>query len=359
MDSATYDRIAALVENFSGRKITVLGDLMLDRYIKGSVRRISPEAPVPVVKVTEEFTVCGGAGNVAVNLAKLGAKTSIIAVTGRDGAAKKLSHELRMIGADASGLIAAPEAATIEKTRVIAEHQQVVRFDRDPLKPLSSGLEKRVLAALERQLKKGAEAVIFSDYGKGLLCPGVITKAIRLCRARRVPVFVDPKVEHFRLYKGVACITPNVMEAFGGMGLPQKYGTPEVEALGGKIISELRCRSLLITRGEHGMTLFTARQSRPDDSARGHRPPKADRGSSGGCSRVLHIPTKAREVFDVTGAGDTVISLFALAWAAGASPKDAAVTANFGAGVVVGKLGTAALSKEELLESMRSWIKTA
>ncbi|HAF95379.1 MAG TPA: D-glycero-beta-D-manno-heptose-7-phosphate kinase [Elusimicrobia bacterium] len=337
MDSATYGRIAALVTNFSGRKITVLGDLMLDRYIRGSVRRISPEAPVPIVKVTEEFTVCGGAGNVAVNLARLGAKTSIISVTGKDGAAKKLSHELRTIGADASGLITAPETATIEKTRVIAEHQQVVRFDRDPLKPLSPGLEKRVLAALVRQLKNGAEAVIFSDYGKGLLCPGVITKAIGLCRARRVPVFVDPKVEHFRLYKGVACITPNVMEAFGGMGMPQKYATPEVEALGKKIISELRCRSLLITRGEHGMTLFTAHACRP--------------------AGMLHIPTKAREVFDVTGAGDTVISLFALAWAAGASPEDAALTANFGAGVVVGKLGTAAVSKEELLESMRSWTK--
>ncbi|MCX5786355.1 MAG: D-glycero-beta-D-manno-heptose-7-phosphate kinase [Elusimicrobia bacterium] len=338
MDSATYDRIAALVKNFSGRKITVLGDLMLDRYVKGTVRRISPEAPVPIVKVAEEFTVCGGAGNVAINLAKLGAKTSIISVTGKDSAAKKLSHELKTACVDASGLIATDEEATIEKTRVIAEHQQVVRFDRDPLKPLSPGLEKRALHTLERQLKNGAEAVIFSDYGKGLLCPAVIIRAIRLCRARRVPIFVDPKVEHFRLYKKVACITPNTMEAFGGMGLPQKDGTPEVEALGRKIISELRCRSLLITRGEHGMTLFTAPGARP---------------------RALHIPTKAREVFDVTGAGDTVISLFALAWSAGASPEDAAITANFGAGVVVAKLGTASVSKEELLESMRSWIKTA
>ena len=337
MDRATYSRISAFADNFRDRKITVLGDLMPDRYIKGSVRRISPEAPVPIVKVAEEFTVCGGAGNVAFNLAKLGAKTSIISVTGKDWAAKKLAHELKTIGAETSGLIAAPETATIEKTRVIAEHQQVVRFDRDPLKPFSRGLTARALSALERHLKNGAEAVIFSDYGKGLLCPEVITKAMRLCRALRVPVFVDPKIEHFRLYKGAACITPNTMEAFGGMGLPQKDGKEQVEALGIKITAELRCSSLLITRGEHGMTLFTAKKNRA-------------------CG-LLHIPTKAREVFDVTGAGDTVISLFALARAAGASPEDAALTANFGAGVVVGKLGTAAVSKEELLESMRSWIK--
>jgi len=338
MDPTSFNRLRRIIDNFSSQRVAVLGDIMLDRYIKGSVRRISPEAPVPIVKVREEHTVAGGSGNVAANLAALGSRPGLISITGCDSAAGELSDILSGKGVDTVSLISDAATFTIEKTRVIAEHQQVVRFDREPELKLTPALQKAVLGALEAQLKAGAGAVILSDYGKGLLTPHVIEAAIKLALNRGVPVFVDPKVEHFARYKKATCLTPNTMEAYQGMRLIQKDGQDKVEELGKKIVRALNCRSLLITQGEHGMTLFN---------------------NTGGRMRTLHIPTKAREVYDVTGAGDTVISTLALASAAGASLEDAALVANFAAGIVVGKLGTATLTREELLGTMRSWTKTA
>ena len=316
----------------------MFGDMMLDRYIKGSVKRISPEAPVPVVRVTSESTVCGGSANVAVNIAALGAVPSLISVTGKDAAAAEFRALLGKSGISPAFLIRDENFPTIEKTRVIAEHQQVVRFDRETPANMSHAARKAALAALEAELKAGCQAVILSDYGKGLLEPGTIRAAIEMSLKRRVPVFVDPKVEHFQLYRGVSCITPNTLEAFGGMRLTPRDGQEAAEKLGREILAKLACRSLLITQGEHGMTLF-----------------KRD----GASVRSTHIPTRAVEVFDVTGAGDTVISTLALTRAAGASPEEAATAANFAAGIVVGKLGTASVTSEELLDSARSWIKTA
>jgi D-beta-D-heptose 7-phosphate kinase/D-beta-D-heptose 1-phosphate adenosyltransferase len=310
---------------------------MLDRYVKGSVKRISPEAPVPVVRVTSESAVCGGAANVAVNLAALGAAPVLVSVTGRDAAAEELSALMSSSGVSPAHLVRDGAFRTIEKTRVIAEHQQVVRFDREYPSLLTPSAKKAALAALEAELKGGCRALILSDYGKGLLDPATIKAAISLATKRGVPVFVDPKVEHFLLYRGVACITPNTLEAFGGMRLTPRDGQPAAEELGKAIIKKLSCRSLLITQGEHGMTLFTRK------------------GSS---AVPVHIPTRASEVFDVTGAGDTVISTLALTWAAGGSPEEAAMAANFAAGIVVGKLGTASVSIEEILESAKSCIKT-
>jgi len=338
MTKTGFKRLSAITSAFRGRKIAVFGDMMLDRYIKGSVKRISPEAPVPVVRVNSESAVCGGSANVAVNLAMLGAVPALISVTGRDAAAEKLRQLLENSGVSPAGLVLDDNFVTIEKTRVIAEHQQVVRFDREVPGHLPAGAAKAALANLEAALKGGCEAVILSDYGKGLLEPVTIRAAIQMAAKRRIPVFVDPKVEHFQLYRGVACITPNTIEAFGGMHLPQRDGQEAAEKLGRDILSKLGCRSLLITQGEHGMTLFSGK---------------------GSAMTSTHIPTRAREVFDVTGAGDTVISVLALAWASGAAPEEAALAANFGAGVVVAKLGTASVTVEELLDSARSWIKTA
>ncbi|HNW45467.1 MAG TPA: PfkB family carbohydrate kinase, partial [Elusimicrobiales bacterium] len=274
---------------------------------------------------------------VAVNLAALGAAPVLISVAGRDAAAEELCALLEAHNVSSASLVGDENFRTIEKTRVIAEHQQVVRFDRETPGLMAHASKTAALASLEAALKAGCEALILSDYGKGLLEPATIRDAIAMSARRRVPVFVDPKVEHFQLYRGVACLTPNTMEAFGGMHLPQKDGPDAAAALGAAILGKLACDSLLITQGEHGMTLFVRK---------------------GRSAVPTHIPTRAREVFDVTGAGDTVISVLALAWASGAAPEEAAMAANFAAGVVVGKLGTATVNKQELLESARSWLKT-
>lgn len=337
MTKAGFKRLSSIVSSFRGSRVTVFGDLMLDRYVKGAVKRISPEAPVPVVRVTSESSVCGGAANVAVNLSALGAEPQLISVTGRDSAARELSALLENSGVDSSLLIQDHEFHTIEKTRVIAEHQQVVRFDREHPALLRGAARKAALASLEDALRSGSRALILSDYGKGMLEPSTIKAAIALASRRHIPVFVDPKVEHFQLYRGVSCITPNTSEAYGGMRLPPRDGQEAAEALGRAIVKKLACRSLLITQGEHGMTLFTRKPSSVASA---------------------HIPTHAREVFDVTGAGDTVISALALTWAAGGSPEEAALAANFAAGIVVAKLGTASATAEELLDSARSWLKT-
>jgi len=338
MTKAEFKKLSGITAGFRGRKIAVFGDMMLDRYIKGSVERISPEAPVPVVRVKSESSVCGGSANVAVNLATLGASPMLISVAGRDAAAEELSSLLAAAGVGGDSLVRDREFLTIEKVRLIAEHQQVVRFDREAADPMGHGIKKAALASLEAALKDGCEALILSDYGKGLLEPATIKAVITMAAKRRIPVFVDPKVEHFLLYRGVACITPNTKEAFGGMRLTQKDGQQAAEDLGKAILAKLGCRSLLITQGEHGMTLFNRTGKTP---------------------RTTHIPTRAREVFDVTGAGDTVISTLALTWAAGATPEEAATAANFAAGIVVAKLGTASVTREELLESARSWLKPA
>ncbi|HAT73239.1 MAG TPA: D-glycero-beta-D-manno-heptose-7-phosphate kinase [Elusimicrobia bacterium] len=335
MTKAGFNKLSKIAAGFRGRKIAVFGDMMLDRYIKGSVKRISPEAPVPVVRVNSESSVCGGSANVAVNLAALGAAPMLVSVAGRDAAAEELASLLAASGVSGGSLVRDMEFLTIEKTRVIAEHQQVVRFDREAAGHMGHGVKKAALASLENALKAGCEALILSDYGKGLLEPDTIKAAAAMAARRRIPVFVDPKVEHFQLYRGVACITPNTLEAFGGMRVPHKDGQQAAEDLGKSIMAKLGCRSLLITQGEHGMTLFTRR---------------------GTAVAATHIPTRAREVFDVTGAGDTVVSTLALTWAAGATPEEAATAANFAASIVVAKLGTASVTREELIESARSWL---
>ncbi|HVE12661.1 MAG TPA: D-glycero-beta-D-manno-heptose-7-phosphate kinase [Elusimicrobiota bacterium] len=322
-------RILRLIEGFPKKRVLVLGDLMLDEFIRGKVRRISPEAPVPVVAVHDESHAPGGAGNVCSNIAALGGAVSVLSIVGGDRAGEALVADLQARRVDPSGVIRDPGRITTQKCRVVAEHQQVVRFDRDASPELSAQTQTRLLDRLRRRVSE-AHALVLSDYGKGVVAPRVLTGAIAIARRAGIPVLVDPKVEHFLRYRGVDCITPNLQEAWGGMRLIPSHDDEAIYALGRKIVRTLRVKSVLITRGEKGMTLFS---------------------SNGG--GIRHIPTRAKEVFDVTGAGDTVISVMALALASGAKPFDAAVLANLAAGIVVGKLGTATVSPEELSKAVR------
>jgi len=327
MQNIDRKQLAGLIKAFNGTPVTVFGDIMIDHFIRGKVSRISPEAPVPVVLVKEETLLPGGAGNVASNLAALGAKVSLVSVVGDDAAADSLLESIQANGVDVSGVLRDKQRPTTEKVRVIAEHQQVVRFDREA----SHSLSAPVCAGCINNLKKAlasSKGVVLSDYGKGVLCDATIKASIEACRAARIPVTVDPKVEHFKKYRQVTCITPNTKEAWEGMRLMPKDGQPAIEDLGKNIMATLDSTTVLITQGPNGMTLFEK-------------------------DCISHTPTVAREVYDVTGAGDTVISVFTLALAAGANYKQAALISNYAAGIVVGKLGTATVSREELLESLK------
>jgi D-glycero-beta-D-manno-heptose-7-phosphate kinase len=326
----TKKQLTSIVKSFEGRKIVVFGDIMLDHFIRGKVSRISPEAPVPVVHVESENYLPGGAGNVALNLAVLGAKVQLISYIGQDEHGKRLLGFLNDRGIDTSLMVSHPKHPTIKKTRVIAEHQQVVRFDREEKNPLPAAAQVQLINNLKIATSRN-NAVILSDYGKGVLIPQSIKSAISACRKNKIPVCVDPKVEHFLLYKNVTCITPNTNEAWQGMRMTPKEGREHIENLGKKILKTLSLDSVLITQGAKGMSLFEKKA------------PK----------KIHHIPTYAQEVYDVTGAGDTVISVFTLALSAKADLLSAAELGNYAAGVVVGKLGTATLTRNELLEAIK------
>ncbi|MBI5883065.1 MAG: D-glycero-beta-D-manno-heptose-7-phosphate kinase [Elusimicrobia bacterium] len=321
-------RLKGYVRQFSGKRVLVVGDLMLDEFIRGAVHRISPEAPVPVVQVRAESYVPGGAGNVARNLAALGAGVVVVGVVGEDAAAERLRSDFAGHGIDVAGLLSDSGRVTSQKCRIIAEHQQVVRFDRETTGPLSGASERELLRRIPAAVDR-AHAVVLSDYGKGVVTPAVVKAVLSRAKGRRLPVTVDPKPENFNLYRGVTCLTPNVHEAWAGMRRHPEPGRGALDALGRSILSGLGCASLIITRGPEGMSLFK-------------------RGGAG----VIHIPTEAREVYDVTGAGDTVISVLTLGLASGASIEAAAVVANCAAGIVVGKLGTATVSSEELIKAL-------
>ncbi len=330
---AERQELLRTIARFPGCRVLVVGDLMLDQYVRGEVGRISPEAPVPVVRVTGESSIPGGAGNVVNNLASLGACVSVLGVVGEDEAGSRLMEHFRGRGVNVEGVCIDAERQTTQKCRVIAERQQVVRFDRETSGLLSHATESRLLASLERELPKAA-AVILSDYGKGVVNARVLRRAISLASRRGIPVTVDPKPEHFRLYKGVTCVTPNTSEAWACMRRDPRPSAAALDALGRDILKLLKSRSVLITRGPDGMSLFESQESR-------------------GRPRITHIPTRAREVFDVSGAGDTVISTLTLALAAGAPLRRAAVLANHAAGIVVAKLGTATTDLKELARSIK------
>lgn len=319
------ERAAELTGAFSGKRIVVLGDVMLDEFIWGRVRRISPEAPVPVVEVDRQSLALGGAGNVASNLVALGASPMPIGVVGSDSNAERLQSAFREVGISVDGLVVDANRPTTSKTRVIAHSQQVVRADRESRAAIDAGTAERLLHIFRRSIE-AADAVVVSDYGKGLLTPALLSGALAAARERGLTVCLDPKLRSFVHYQPVTVITPNNQEAAEASGLAIEDEQSLIEA-GQNLLASVDCRAVLITRGEEGMTLFTK-------------------------DGVTHIPTVAREVYDVTGAGDTVIATLALALASGASLEEAAVLANHAAGVVVAKVGTASVTRDELLATL-------
>src|SRR5579862_6165928 len=325
-------RLRQILDKFPKQRILVIGDVMLDQFLWGRVSRISPEAPVPVVEVTRESSFPGGAANVARNLCALGASVSVLGVLGDDDSGEELCELLEQQGVDTDGLIVDPNRPTTIKARIVAHHQQVVRFDREKCAPLSPEIERKVLEHFESRLKNVA-AVIFEDYGKGLLSQRLLDTMQRLAHRARKITAADPNSRHLLRYRGLTAVTPNRSEAFAAAGWPATEPTDNVlrdESLlrvGQLLLRTWKPRNLLVTLGEHGMCLF-----RP-----GQKP--------------HHIPTVAQEVFDVSGAGDTVIATLALALAAKAAPVEAAEISNHAAGVVVGKVGTATCTPEELRAS--------
>ncbi len=315
-------------------RVLVLGDVMLDQFLWGRVARISPEAPVPVVEFDRESFIPGGAGNVAQNLADLSVRTDLLGVVGRDEAAQRLKELLRKDKIGCTGLLTADDRSTSVKTRIVAHRQQVVRVDRETRADLSGPLTRRLLAALGKALK-GADALILGDYAKGVITQDLLDQTRLMCRERGVWLSVDPKPAHRLNLSGLSLLTPNRKEAFELAGLPDEHrGKAPSQDVGlllvaAKLLLQLQPALLLITLGEQGLLLCQRNQ------------------------RPFHIPTVAREVFDVSGAGDTVIASFTLAIVAGASPVEAAIFSNHAAGVVVGKVGTATVNGEELLASFR------
>lgn len=317
-------RVAGLLKRFRETRILVIGDLMLDEFVWGSVDRISPEAPVPVVWVERESVMPGGAANVAGNIRALGGEVELLGVVGEDEVGHRLLQEVEQQGISTEWIVTDPKRPTTSKSRVIAHHQQVVRIDREGLERVGGPALESVLRAAQALIPR-ADGIVIEDYGKGLIQPTLLKAVIRLARRQGKIVTVDPKEEHIASYRGVTALTPNKREASLAAGIPIRDETTLRQAAE-KILRKLKPEVLLVTLGEEGMYLF---------SRDGRKPAR--------------IPTVAREVFDVSGAGDTVIAVFTLARAGGASFLEAAALANAAAGVVVGKVGTATCSPEELL----------
>jgi D-beta-D-heptose 7-phosphate kinase/D-beta-D-heptose 1-phosphate adenosyltransferase len=320
-------RLGDLVGRFSGVRALVVGDLMLDRFIAGRVSRISPEAPVPVVRVTGEDVRPGGAGNVVSNIAALGGRAAACGVVGRDEAGTRLVAALREVGADVEGVFQARDGATIEKTRIIAHHQQVVRLDREPPTMLDGPAVRRVREFVLRRRPR-CDVLVVSDYGKGTVDRALLEALAEARRRAEFTWLVDPKQANFAHYRGASLVKPNREEAAAASGVPIS-DEASLRAAGAKLLALWQAGAVLISRGEEGMALF----------------------KPGGI--VETFPTVAREVFDVTGAGDTVLATCALALGAGGSLEEATVLANHAAGVVVGKVGTATVSAGELRAALR------
>jgi rfaE bifunctional protein kinase chain/domain len=320
--SIARDRLAALLEAARDRRVIVVGDAMLDVYLRGDVERISPEAPVPVVRVRERRYALGGAANVAHNVAALGARCDLVAAVGADRGADILRGMLREIHADGSALIEV-DRPTTTKTRVVARSQQLVRVDEEDDADLSGAEVDRLLAAVQSAIDRG-DALVLEDYNKGVLVPRVIAAAVGAARQRGIPVVVDPKYRNFFLYRGATVFKPNRRELEAALGAAVDIEHPEALP---ETFRRLGVEHLLLTLGERGMALLA-----PDGSVR-------------------RVPTVAREVYDVVGAGDTVTAYLAAILAAGGTVGEAAVIANYAAGVEVGKLGAATVDADEVIEA--------
>jgi D-beta-D-heptose 7-phosphate kinase/D-beta-D-heptose 1-phosphate adenosyltransferase len=316
------DKVIATVRaGFGGRRVLVVGDLMLDRYLWGDVRRISPEAPVPVLRLAQQTEVAGGAANVARNLVGLGMRVSLAGVTGQDTERERLLALLMGQGIDTEGVLVDVNRPTTTKTRVVGNHQQMLRIDAERMGSIGAVLADRLLREIEPRLAD-SDAVVLSDYAKGVLTGDLCARLIAAAKAHRLPVLVDPKGQSFQRYAGATLITPNRAELAVASGVDGDDLDALLQAAVG-MREQLGLEQLMLTLGELGIALVSA-------------------------DGVRRIPAAAREVFDVSGAGDTVIAAVAAAHAAGLDPVDSAHLANLAAGVVVGKVGTAAISADEL-----------
>lgn len=328
-DHAFDDRAASYLHRFSKCRLLVVGDIMLDEYVWGSVRRISPEAPVPVVAVNRDSHVLGGAANVAVNISGLGAKSHLAGLIGNDGAGKDVLRLLRKTGIGVSGIASEAGRPTTRKTRVVAHNQQVVRVDREYREPPGEKAAASLLKGISALVPE-VDGIVLSDYRKGVLTRELVAEINSLARRHGVFVAVDPKHPDFSFYAGCTVITPNRSEAEAAMGGQEISGDTGVDAAGKALLRKAQAAAILITRGEEGMSLV-------------------ERGRAAS----FHVPALAREVFDVTGAGDTVIATLAVAMAAGVPIRDAAMLANVAAGVVVGEVGTSPITLEKLTHALR------
>ncbi|MFC1807331.1 D-glycero-beta-D-manno-heptose-7-phosphate kinase [Candidatus Omnitrophota bacterium] len=322
MQSQNLSRFSKIISHFNNARILVVGDIMLDKFMWGSVSRISPEAPVPVVWAKSESFMPGGASNVANNIAALGAKAYICGIVGDDEAGQTLVSQLNKNSINSEGIIVDKSRPTISKTRIIAHHQQVVRIDKESDHPIDSKSFNKILSFLKKKVAE-VDAVIIEDYGKGLIMPNLIKHLISISKSHKKIIMVDPKQEHLHLYKGITAITPNHKEAEIASGI-RIVNKTSLEKAGKRLLSIWNADAVLVTLGEDGMALFKKK------------------------GKWVHIPTVAQEVYDVSGAGDTVIAGFTLARISGANMVEAAHLSNIAAGIVVGKLGIAVCTPDEI-----------
>jgi len=317
------------ITKFNKCKVLVIGDLMLDEYLWGDVDRISPEAPVQVVNVQREDFTLGGSGNVVNNLVSLGAKVLTVGVSGTGMNGKVMLERFRELGVDTRGIIKDPQRPTTRKTRVIAANQHVVRIDRETKNEISGKALGQLNAYIEKTIPR-VDIVLISDYGKGLVTKPFISKIARIARKHKKITIADPKGLDFTKYAGVFLLTPNKKEASLASGI-EIQDKKTLHAAGTRILKTAKIKNLLITCGKDGMVLFT------------------------GIGKPLHISARARQVFDVSGAGDTVLAVLGLAMASGVSLEESAALANTAAGIVVGKVGTATVTKDELISAATSY----
>ena len=324
MEQLSRQRVEQLTLAMRDLKVVVLGDVMLDEFVWGDVTRISPEAPVPVVEIRRESVHLGGAANVLANLVALGARASVVGVVGNDAAGERLRTSLKELGAEDGFLVIDDQRPSTVKTRIIAHSQLVVRADRESRQPVNGKTEARIIESLQNALEN-ADALVISDYDKGVVTPRILAQVLPLAY-ERVPVLIDPKLRNFSAYRPATLVTPNHHEALRMTNLENDTDEGLREAAT-RIRAELNCDAVLITRGDRGMVLLE------------------------GDGDPVYVATAAREVYDVTGAGDTVIATLAAALAAGSSLIEAAGLANHAAGIVVGKIGTATADASELINS--------
>lgn len=330
MSLSVANPLISYIKKFSQAEVLVMGDLMVDEFIYGKAERISPEAPVPVVSVVEKIYRLGGAANVLFNIHALKGKGSLCGIVGNDEMGSKFTNEIKRLGIDTHGIITESSRQTTVKTRIIADQrQQIVRYDQEVRKEITHSSRKKMVSYLKNKFK-GVNALIISDYEKGVNSTALLKEILPLARRKRLIVCVDhPKLNNHTLYENHASIiTPNKKEAARVSGVEIESEGSLVKA-GKKLLNNLACEAVLITRGEEGMTLFERKKG-----------------------KVTHIPTKAKEVYDVTGAGDTVIATLTMALAVGASYDEAARIANHAAGIVVSKLGTATVAPKELINNI-------